>query len=767
MDIKLRKLFVMAAVALCSASLLEAAVRKGPYMVYEGDNTEMTVMWQLDSSPTCTIRWGTDQSYSTGSSTVSSVGDNLYTFNVPNLVPGTKYYYTVDNGVGEGQFWAAPPENSMNIKFLGWGDSRSNPDITARVMDDVLNEDDEYFTFALMAGDWTQKDREEDWSSQHFNRNYAENLDVHTRVPLNGCRGNHEREALVFNKYYPYNFAKEGASYYAFEYGPVKVITIDQYKNYAPGSAQYNWIESELANTLKPIKIIQAHEPAWTSGSHGNNAEFQELQDMFKEHDVAMVFCGHNHVYTRCEVDGIPHITSGGTGAGADPDTDDDGTLSDPYVEFTETCEHFVKFEVTNGVKLVATVIDERGNQIDSFSFTSSTVIGPMPPLFKSDPIVKTGAMQDSPFSASLAGDIRETNGDLVTINKLSGPAWLNVSTNGVLSGTPLAADAGANSWQIEAYDVDGAVTGTLTIVVSDGSGVANAGVDQAESTEVGTLTKITLDASASEGYIESYTWSEAGVVLGTGVVVDVMLAAGVHNITLEVVDRNGGPDMDVVVITIAEHNPLHADAGEDILVAAGPGGTATVTLDGSSSFVDNDDYLWKEKVPGVDKPIRLGSGKIITYTFDIGVHEVTLRVKDEAGNAERDTVIVTVVVDDGDIDDDNLPDDWERRYFGGLDVRAVEDADLDGQVNEEEYIAGTDPTNAASFFAINAINAAPEAVIEWQSVDGRVYKVFRAPSLTNTFEALETVDYPAGSYTDALHNAENSGFYKVEVDLK
>jgi len=39
---------------------------------------------------------------------------------------------------------------------------------------------------------------------------------------------------------------------------------------------------------------------------------------------------------------------------------------------------------------------------------------------------------------------------------------------------------------------------------------------------------------------------------------------------------------------------------------------------------------------------------------------------------------------------------------------------------------------------------------------------------LTNGFEPLgPIIDHPQYSYTDTAHNAESSGFYKVEVQLK
>jgi len=40
---------------LLSLGSLHAGVQKGPYLIYDGVNTEMKVLWQLDSTQSCTI----------------------------------------------------------------------------------------------------------------------------------------------------------------------------------------------------------------------------------------------------------------------------------------------------------------------------------------------------------------------------------------------------------------------------------------------------------------------------------------------------------------------------------------------------------------------------------------------------------------------------------------------------------------------------------------------------------------------------------------
>ena len=123
-----------------------------------------------------------------------------------------------------------------------------------------------------------------------------------------------------------------------------------------------------------------------------------------------------------------------------------------------------------------------------------------------------------------------------------------------------------------------------------------------------------------------------------------------------------------------------------------------------------------------------------------------------------------------GDTDGDGLPDGWEADYFASS-VAAVAgyDFDGDGQSNIEEYIAGTNPTNAASLFKVTQVVHDPAGtIIQWISVTGRVYSVLWSTAPSGSYKVLESeIDHPQNSYTDTVYNAEDAGFYKVDVKIK
>ena len=58
----------------------QAAMRKGPYLIYPGNNTQMQVLWQLGAAETCSLAWGPNTSYSDGD--VDEIHADLGSFSI-------------------------------------------------------------------------------------------------------------------------------------------------------------------------------------------------------------------------------------------------------------------------------------------------------------------------------------------------------------------------------------------------------------------------------------------------------------------------------------------------------------------------------------------------------------------------------------------------------------------------------------------------------------------------------------------------------------
>jgi beta-glucanase (GH16 family) len=91
-------------------------------------------------------------------------------------------------------------------------------------------------------------------------------------------------------------------------------------------------------------------------------------------------------------------------------------------------------------------------------------------PVFFLDTFTKPNADEDSPYNNSINGTASDVDvGDVLTYSKAAGPAWLNIATNGTLTGTPLNADVGLNSWTVQVDDGNGGTdTATLEFTVNN-----------------------------------------------------------------------------------------------------------------------------------------------------------------------------------------------------------------------------------------------------------------------------------------------------------
>lgn len=295
-----------------------ASISKGPYLLFTGQNTSMDVAWQCTATESNTIRWGTDTTYSLGTATSTEYNGTTHQhrFTVSGLQPGTKYYYQVDAVAGS--LVTAPAATATAVKLLSTGDTRTYPanqeTVVAR-MRAAYASDPAYQSIVLHDGDWVAADGDSNWTNEWFPTNQPNMVAIKKEVPYVGARGNHESGGVYFNRYYPLPYV--AGFYWSFDYGPAHVTVIDQYTPYTSGSAQYNWIQNDLASTTKPWKIIMLHEPGWSAGgSHPNNTTVQTvLEPLFEQYGVDFVIGGHNHYYARAVVNGVQHFTNGGGGA--------------------------------------------------------------------------------------------------------------------------------------------------------------------------------------------------------------------------------------------------------------------------------------------------------------------------------------------------------------------------------------------------------------------------------------------------------------------
>ncbi len=348
---------------------LTTSMRKTPYLLYTGVNTEYLLLWQLNSTQTSSLRWGTDTTCSVGSIETTEYGDDhQHKYKFTGLTTATNYYYdVVVNSVHyKGNFYSAPAEDAESVKFVAYGDSRSYPERHEKVAEQILKlfaSDPEYQSIVAFPGDVAKRGEEDYWTSDFFNPQYNSIKKMLGSAGYQIAIGNHEDDGKVFNKYYPYNFVEY--NYWAFDYGPVHFIMLDQYlASYSTGSEQMKWFENELKTTEKEWKIVVMHKVGYTVGHHGiDEKAIESILPLCEKYGVQLMIGGHNHLYAKAFVNGVYCITTGGATSISGPDDVDPNT---PYIEKVAHVNHFCKINI-EGDNLFFDAVDASGNTFDEF----------------------------------------------------------------------------------------------------------------------------------------------------------------------------------------------------------------------------------------------------------------------------------------------------------------------------------------------------------------------------------------------------------------
>ena len=165
------------------------------------------------------------------------------------------------------------------------------------------------------------------------------------------------------------------------------------------------------------------------------------------------------------------------------------------------------------------------------------------------------------------------------------------------------------------------------------------------------------------------------------------------------------------------------------------------------------------------------------------GISNYFVRFADYGGTTNGlTTVDLTATLTEATLDATNVVYVWARDNAGLIGqaigagilvLNPANDFDLDGMDGAAEAVAGTDASDPQSVLAINwpsagSMQGTNMVVVEWSTEPGRFYSLFRAPRLTNQWEAVAAVSNRPGSgammgYTDVVDDVEMR-FYRVEA---
>jgi hypothetical protein len=169
------------------------------------------------------------------------------------------------------------------------------------------------------------------------------------------------------------NFDMPG-HWYSYDWGDAHVVVLDTEQPFTTGSAQYNWLSSDLsAHQYEAWRIVAMQRPPYssTSGNASSGKAQTDLVPLFQTKHVQLVLSGNSHNYERSHplidgnshVGGVTYIVSGGGGGGFTP-----FTIAEPawsaYRE--DTIYEFVRVKVSSAHLAVSAIAGGSGAVIDS-----------------------------------------------------------------------------------------------------------------------------------------------------------------------------------------------------------------------------------------------------------------------------------------------------------------------------------------------------------------------------------------------------------------
>lgn len=308
-------------------------VVKGPYLSWSRDpKTTITIGWETGEKCIGRVNYGPTLDKIAFDAREYSEA-TVHQVTLTGLKPGSRYFYVIANSDARPCSFMTAPQKPRPFKAVVYGDTRSNPEKHAGVVEAILKYRPE---FVLNTGDLVWDGRLwEQWDD--FFKAIGP-LVSHT--PYFSAIGNHERTAANYLLFFGFPGNEQ---WYSFDYSSAHFIVLNSNEDYSPDSDQYQWIKADLEKNQKPFawRFVIMHHPAYSAGRYGSNEDvIRDLVPLFVQNRVQAVFSGHDHNYQHHQQQGIHYIVTGGGGAPL-YDIKKGGTLL-----YGETSLHYLQMEV-------------------------------------------------------------------------------------------------------------------------------------------------------------------------------------------------------------------------------------------------------------------------------------------------------------------------------------------------------------------------------------------------------------------------------------
>lgn len=108
------------------------------------------------------------------------------------------------------------------------------------------------------------------------------------------------------------------------------------------------------------------------------------------------------------------------------------------------------------------------------------------------------------------------------------------------------------------------------------------------------------------------------------------------------------------------------------------------------------------------------------------------------------------------------IPVEWMAEYFGENWPGATVDSDGDGDSNRDEFLRGTDPTQANSVLRPSVRATSQGVFLDWKTTPGLMYQVQSAATANGPWSNVGGPRFAAGT-SDSIHvGGAGAGFYRV-----
>lgn len=383
---------------------------KKPYTMSPTANS-VRVMWQmLDTISKGVVYYGKTEAL--GDSIVSNDGwlveeeGFVHVKELTGLDPSTTYYYQVGNGIRrfeEIRQTKTAPARGSNFRLAIASDFHDNSgQVWEKMVPQVVQQAPDLF---IHLGDIVNRGDTRPWNSSFFTPSEP----LLNRIPMIGAVGNHETGDKPSNgptTYYDYfsSFSHgyidgtegkdpRGESYYAMDYGDVKIISLNLNGDESSpaldsNSQQMTWLDNQIQNADSKWIFIISHVSVYSTGYHGQWSADKKtsVAPILEKHAAngkhIIFFSGNCHSFEHLYKSGVHYIRP----SVAASNIRDQYNMADlPYSLIWKSLNGFSTIDVSEDGETVTMISrDENGQEFYSYVFTRTAQM--LPSLYFTEP---------------------------------------------------------------------------------------------------------------------------------------------------------------------------------------------------------------------------------------------------------------------------------------------------------------------------------------------------------------------------------------------